>query len=110
MGDFLKQLKKESSFQDNFKNNEVNLSFVEQLESSSGEKIYYITGKDSTNGLDAVYFVLVNMDKEIIFKEMIDRGSDMNLLDYGQIVSSCYGTVPNERVKRIMKEKYNFDV
>ena len=34
----------------------------------------------------------------------------MNLLDYGKIIASCYGKEPNDYVKKIMKDKYEFDV
>jgi hypothetical protein len=99
----------DKSFTDAAKKSEGNTTFVDQMVSKSGHLIYHVNGKDANNGLDATYFVLVDRDKVEQFKKAI-KSDHINLLDYGKIIASCYGTEPNERVKEIMKEKYGFDV
>lgn len=99
-----------SSFTDKYdKSSDDTKSFVDQMMSKSGHLIYHVTGKDATNGLDATYFILVDKPKLDAFKKAIET-DNINLLDFGQIVASCYGKEPSERVKKIMEEKYGFEV
>jgi len=69
------------------------------------ELIHFVTGKDSVNGLDACYYVLIDRDKIEKFKRDVKLQQTINLLDYGKIVASCYGKTPNDRVRNIMKEE-----
>ena len=32
------------------------------------------------------------------------------LEDYGKVIASCYGEEPNEETKKLLKDKYGFDV
>ncbi len=84
--------------------------FTEKIKQESQQKeirrIEFVTGKDTKNGKDACYYLLVDKDKKEQFKKDIKK-DNINLVDYGKIIASCYGKEPNERVKRIMKKKYN---
>ena len=80
---------------------------IESREKSDiADRIHFVTGKDSVNGLDACYYLLVDESKVEKFKED-SQSQTMNLLDYGEIIASCYGKTPNERVRNILKEQYD---
>ena len=83
-------------------------SFVDQLIAKKGHLVHKIKATDST-GRRAYYFVYVEPSRESAFLKAVEGGS-LNLEDYGQIVASCYGEEPNEEVKKLLKEKYDWDV
>jgi hypothetical protein len=92
------------SFTDSAKKNQ---SFTSN---AVNELIHFITGKDSVNGLDACYYLMVEREKLEKFRRDVKIMQTINLLDYGKIVASCYGKTPNERVRKIMKEEYSVDL
>ncbi len=83
-------------------------SFLTKVISKKGHLIHKIRGKDKATGLMAYYFVLVESHREKAFMEALKNPS-IDLSEYGKIIASCFGSEPDERVKKILK-KYGFDV
>ncbi len=69
-------------------------------------KILFVTTQDSVNGLDACYYLLVKSSKRNQLNSAIRKGS-CDLSGYGEIIASCYGKTPNNRVREILKNEYN---
>ncbi len=84
-------------------------SFADKIIAQKGHLIHKIQATDIT-GERAYYFLLVEPHREKALMETIESGKDFDLLDYGKIIASCYGEEPNEDVKKLMKDKYGFDV
>lgn len=86
------------------------LTFMDKLVSKKGHLIHKLRAKDAT-GMQAYYFVLIEPHKEIAFNKALKTGGDtLNFEDYGKVIASCYGDTPTEEVKKLLKDKYNFDV
>lgn len=84
-------------------------SFVDQIIAKKGHLIHKLKAKDST-GRWAYYFVLVEAPREAAFMKAIEGDGMIDLEDFGKVVASCYGEVPNEETKKLLKDKYGFDV
>lgn len=77
--------------------------------SKRGHLIHKLKAKDST-GRWAYYFILVEEDLEKAFLEALESDESIDLEDYGRVVASCYGEGADENTRRMLKEKYGFDV
>lgn len=85
-------------------------SFVDRLISKKGHLIHKMSAID-INGKQAYYFVLIEPNKEMSFKNAIESGvGKLNFEDYGKVIASCYGDEPNEQVKELLRQKYSFDI
>jgi len=84
-------------------------SFAEREIARKGHLIHKLKAKD-ISGRWAYYFVLVEPLKEPQFLNAIDSGDVIDLEEFGTIVASNYGEEPSEDVRRLLKERYNFDV
>lgn len=83
---------------------------MDKLISQKGHLIHKLRATDTT-GKQAYYFVLIEPQKEASFNRALKSGSDtINFEDYGKIIASCYGDKPTEKVKKLLKDKYGFDV
>ncbi|MEH2144706.1 hypothetical protein [Nostoc sp.] len=74
-----------------------------------GRLIHKLKAKDST-GRWAYYFVYVEPSKEKEFMNALNSNHSIDLEDYGKIVGSCYGEKPDEQLRNLLKEKYDFEV
>lgn len=74
-----------------------------------GHLVHKLKAKDKT-GRWAYYFVYVRPKFENKFMGAIDGDGIIDLENYGEIIASCYGEVPNEDVVRFLREEYGFDV
>ncbi len=84
-------------------------SFVDKLISKKGHLIHKLKAKDST-GQWAYYFVLVEQSKEQSFMSALEANESIDLEDYGRVIASNYGEEPSDDIKKMLKEKYGFDV
>lgn len=84
-------------------------SFQDRYIAQNGDLVHKIKAKDAT-GRWAYYFVLIPPHKEGIFDSKIGKPGMIDLTDYGTIIASCYGEAPTEAVKKLLKDKYDFDV
>lgn len=84
-------------------------SFVDKLIAKKGHLIHKLKAKDST-GRWAYYFVLVEPPKEQSFLDALDSNASIDLEDYGKVIASNYGEEPTDDVKRMLKDKYGFEV
>ncbi len=84
-------------------------SFVDQIVAKKGHLVHKLKAKDST-GRWAYYFVLVEPPREAAFMKAIQGDGMIDLEDYGKVIASCYGEEPNEETKRMLKERYGFEV
>ncbi len=84
-------------------------SFVDKLIAKKGHLIHKLKAKDST-GRWAYYFVLVEPPKEQSFLDALDSNASIDLEDYGKVIASNYGEEPSDDVKRMLKDKYGFEV
>ncbi|MCE2993198.1 MAG: hypothetical protein ACK5WS_06155 [Alphaproteobacteria bacterium] len=84
--------------------------FVDKLISQQGSKINKFHAIDSM-GQQAYYFVLMDDRKERSFYQAINTDiTTLNLQNYGRVIASCYGEKPSDDVKKLLKDKYGFDV
>lgn len=84
-------------------------SFMDRVIAQKGHLIHKIKATDIT-GERAYYFLLVEPPKERALTEIIASGKNFDLLDYGKIIASCYGEEPTEEIRKMLKDKYGFDV
>lgn len=84
------------------------VSFVDRLVKTGSIPIHLIRAKDKS-GLDAWYYILSSHEKVRILANGEDDGSFFNLGDYGQVVASGFGREPTLEVKKMLKDKYNFN-
>lgn len=86
-------------------------SQLDQLIARNPHLVHKITAKD-TNGNPAYYFVYVQASRERAFLAALSGTGTgiIDLEDYGRTIASCYGNVPDEKTKALLKEKYGFDV
>ncbi len=84
-------------------------SFVDQIIAKKGHLIHKLKAKDST-GRWAYYFVLVEAPREQAFLTSLKTEESIDLEDYGKVIASNYGEEPSEEVRKMLKEKYGFDV
>lgn len=84
-------------------------SFVDKIIAKKGHLIHKLKAKDST-GRWAYYFVLVEAAKEQSFLNALEANESIDLEDYGKVVASNYGEEPSEDVKKMLKERYGFEV
>jgi hypothetical protein len=84
-------------------------SFVDKLIAKKGHLIHKLKAKDST-GRWAYYFVLVEPPKEQSFLEALESNLSIDLEDFGKVIASNYGEEPTEDVRRMLKDKYGFEV
>ena len=84
------------------------MSFVEQVISSRDSNIYAIK-THMPSGEPAIYYLMVHPGKAgELLKKIKTESVDLN--NYGEILTSCYGHKPTLEVKNFLKEKYEFDV
>ena len=81
----------------------------EEYIARNGHLVHKIRAQDSS-GRWAYYFVYVPASRERVFTEAINSDRNVDLSDYGTVIASCYGEEPTETVKKLLKEKYDFDV
>lgn len=75
-----------------------------------GHLVHKLKARDST-GRWAYYFILVEEELEQAFIKSIELGHEIvDLENYGKVIASCYGEKPSEAIKKMLKEKYGFDV
>ncbi len=86
------------------------MSFVGKLVSQNGHLIHKISGIEEISGLPAYYFIMIDAHKENKFLEDIKNIKNIDLLDYGKVIASCYGDAPSKEVKNFLKENYGFVV
>jgi hypothetical protein len=85
-------------------------SFADKIIAKKKHLIHKISAVDIT-GKQAYYFVLIEPHKEMLFNMALKSGREtINFEDYGSVIASCYGDKPNEEVKKILKDKYDFDI
>lgn len=72
----------------------------------SADRIFLMQAKDYT-GNRAYYFVHVNPIKLPLLKEAISKSPTFDICEYGEIITSGYGEVPDE-VKAAMQRKYGW--
>jgi hypothetical protein len=71
--------------------------------------IHKLKAKDRT-GRWAYCFILVPKLMEQEFLDALNSEESIDLEDYGRVIASCYGEVPNAETKSLLKEKYGFSV
>jgi hypothetical protein len=84
-------------------------SFVDKIIAKKGHLIHKLKAKDST-GRWAYYFVLIEPSRESAFMAALDSTESIDLEDYGKVIASNYGEEPSAEVKKMLKDKYGFDV
>lgn len=77
------------------------MKFVDRLIAQSPWHIHRLKAKDST-GRWAYYFVYVPPGRSESFSKAIE--------DYGTVIASCYGEMPDEATKKLLKDKYGIDM
>lgn len=82
-------------------------SFMETVSSSRADCVYLVRGHDST-GRPAWYYVQVDKPKKRLFEINAKKGQ-INLTDYGTIITSAYGEDSPADVKKRMKDEYGFE-
>lgn len=85
------------------------MSFVEKLVSQNGHKIHKVKAVESSTGMAAYYFIMLNPGREDKFLSDLEDLKSIDFDNYGKVVASCYGTEPTEDLKNFMKDKYGFD-
>lgn len=84
-------------------------SFVEREIARRGHHVHKLKAKDST-GRWAYYFVLVEPNREQVFLRAMDGDGMINLESFGRVLASNYGEEPSDETRRLLKERYDFDV
>lgn len=82
-------------------------SFADKALKNSGTPINLIRCKDS-NGIDCYFFVMCDQVKVKQVMKDAEQGR-VDLDSYGRVLESGWGKNPSEEVKKIMRDKYNFD-
>jgi hypothetical protein len=82
------------------------ISFTNKYFKSLSDKINYLTYKD-VNKFDC--YVILFSDAAKINKLMKVKDGTFNVSDYGKILFSGYGKVPDIEVIKNLKEKYDID-
>ncbi len=58
-----------------------------------------------------MYYLLIEPSRKPAFDRAVKKQSGfITLEEYGRVIASCYGAKPTEDVRRLLKEKYDFDV
>lgn len=84
-------------------------SHADQLIARNGHQVHKLKAKDTT-GRWACYFIYIERAKEPAFLAAIKGDGTIDLSDYGRIIASCYGEVPDQATRDFLKETYDFDV
>jgi hypothetical protein len=84
------------------------MSFVNKVISSQGDYFYKVNATDAT-GRRAYYYIIVDKLKLRQFLALKSDGR-YDLAEYGNIIASGYGEEPPEITKKLLKEKYGFDI
>lgn len=84
-------------------------SFADKIIAKKGHLIHKLKAKDST-GRWAYYFVLIEPSREKAFMSALEATETIDLEDYGKVIASNYGEEPSAEVKKMLKERYGFDV
>lgn len=82
-------------------------SFAEQIPRRGADRIYLVRGNDST-GRAAWYYLQVKRRKKRQF-EFSSCFGQIQLTDFGRIITSGYGEYPPPEVKKRMKDEYGFE-
>lgn len=82
-------------------------NFLQKVEATRSGNIFLVTGGRDKNGYDAWYYVQVEPIKISLFQKSIQSGS-IKLDEFGKILESGFGKMPEQDVVAFMKEKYNF--
>jgi hypothetical protein len=83
------------------------MGFADRLTRSRTDNLYLVRGKDPT-GRRAGYYFRVMPAKKAAFELSIKIGQ-IQLADYGQVITSGYGEDPPPETKKRMKDEYGFD-
>ena len=84
-------------------------SFVDKIIAKKGHLIHKLKAKDST-GRWAYYFVLVEPMHEKAFLAALESNQSIDLEEFGKVVASNYGEEPSEEIRKMLKDKYGFDI
>jgi len=77
------------------------------IKPSSADRIFLVRGPDSTNR-PAWYYLLVDKEKKTVFQDNAKRGQ-IQLTEFGTIITSGYGEYPPKDVKQRMKDEYGYE-
>ncbi len=81
------------------------MSFLQKLNTSQGEQVYLLRGKDS--GRDAWYFILVDKMKVPLFKKASKTPqSSFKLNSFGEVLASGWGESPPPNIVDKIKKDY----
>jgi hypothetical protein len=80
--------------------------FVSRLVSKGSVPLYFIVCQDM-DGRDCYYYLASTPEKILMYEKVSNGTFDLN--DYGIIIASGYGSVPDDDVKLILKEKYGIN-
>ncbi len=73
------------------------ISFLDKVKSAPSSYVYLVKGEDQ--GIECWYYVDVTPLKVSIFKKDIENGETKDLLSYGRIIVSGWGTEAPEYIK-----------
>jgi len=93
----------------NSNSNNSSTNYEDQFLARQGHLIHKLKAKDST-GRWAYYFVYVEPRNEKAFLNALESNQSIDLEDYGKVVGSCYGEKPDNKLRKLLKEKYGFEV
>jgi hypothetical protein len=78
-------------------------------DSGHTHRIHRIRAQDKT-GKWAQYFLLMEAAREPAFLKAAKSQGDIDLKQFGVVIASFYGDTPPADVKKLMREKYAFEV
>lgn len=67
-----------------------------------------ITSKDVT-GREVLFYMRLHPVRGKMLNHDIKNKEYLDMSDYGEVLASCFGTEPTEHVRKLLKEKYNYD-
>lgn len=85
----------------------MQVSFVDQLIKTGSMAVHFMLCKDVA-GNDCYFFLTASPQKLFALKGIEDGIFDLR--DYGQIIASGFGRVPDAATKAELHEKYHIDV
>ena len=82
----------------------------EELEAADDKvAIIHLCSGQTSDGRDFFAYVAMWPSRYMEYIEATQRGDDVLLREFGDILESGYGLVPSERVQEEMKRKYGVD-
>lgn len=83
--------------------------FLDRRIAAEGHRVHQVKAKDAT-GRWAFYFVFVPAGREGAFLAALSSGRGLDLNRYGHVIASNYGEEPSEETRRLLRERYGFEV